>query len=1045
MPKLIQRTNTAGVGDRIESMKNPFLQRISLLILSIVSIASEVSSRAAAAPPRNLSFDQHIAPLLSSRCLSCHNATEKKGELNLTRQATTQAGGESGAAISAGSPDNSLLWQRIADDEMPPRQPLSVDEKELVRQWIKDGAVWGTDPIDPFRFSSDERGGYDWWSLQPIHRSDVPQVTRTDWPKSEVDRFVLSKLQAAGLAPAEQADGRILLRRLYFDLIGLPPMLKEAGGIWQEEVLGLAIDPKKFPGDPVSYAAVVDALLESPHYGERWGRHWLDVIRFGESQGFERNRIRHSAWRYRDWVIQALNADMPYDQFIRQQIAGDVLEPGSLDALIATGFLVCGTYDMVGYEMGSEEMKKAVRQDELEEMVAALGQSMLGLTINCARCHDHKFDPISQREYYQVAALLGGVTQEEKERQGITLKPGIEGNDDWTRHQDQHRRELASLEQMIRGKYGVFEGDENAIEGLQVLYLPDESAGKQLEDRSGVGSPLNLHAGRKTPFASSEPATKLIAAVKATNEFAIEAWLTSGKTDQSGPARIVTLSLDASQRNFTLGHDGNRFDLRFRNTTTDENGLPSMTSRDGNASTRKTHVVFTFGADSILRCYVDATQVANRHVDGDLSNWNDACQLAIGDELTGDRRWDGKLHFVAIYNKSLSPEQIQRNFASQSHDVRSMESLASLLVKASPDERTRYNELRQQLQRPQYTLPTQPFDGVAHVVIPKQPPISHTLIRGNSRTPGEVVSPRGLQAFSSAGLLGDFGLAPDAPEDERRVALAKWITDPRNPLTPRVMVNRLWHYHFGSGIVDTPSDFGFSGGRPSHPELLDWLAAKFVDGGWKLKDLQRLMVTSAAYRQKSNVRNPAAQEIDGDNRLLWRSNASRLDAESTRDAMLIVSGALNRKLGGPSYFDLEAKLEHNHTFGEPTGQFADNVNRRTIYRLWARCGNNPLLESLDCPDPSVMLPRRGQTITPVQSLSLLNNRFVEQCSEHLAARVRSEAGDDVVQQIQVLYRLTLWRAPVPRELELARRFVQQQTLSQLCVVMLNTNEFLFLE
>ena len=482
-------------------MTNPIVK----LFLSVVAITAMISGLAAADPPRNVFFDQQIAPLLSSRCLSCHNATEKKGELDLSRKATTQAGGESGAAIKAGDFGKSLLWQRIADDEMPPRQPLSVDEKELVRQWIAAGAVWGTDPIDPFRFSSDERGGYDWWSLQAIDRFDVPQVTSADWPRNEVDRFVLSKLQVAGLAPAEQADGRILLRRLYFDLIGLPPILKEAGGVWQEEVLGIAIDPKLFPGDSVSYAAVVDALLNSPHYGERWGRHWLDVIRFGESQGFERNRVRHNAWRYRDWVIQALNADMPYDQFIRQQIAGDVLEPDSLDALIATGFLVCGTYDMVGYEMGSEEMKKAVRQDELEDMVAALGQSMLGLTINCARCHDHKFDPISQREYYQVAALLGGVTQEENERQGITLKPGDEG-------------------------------DENAVEGLQVLYLPGESAGKQLEDRSGVGCPLNLHAGGKPPFASGEPATKLIAAVKATNEFAIEAWLTPGKADQSGAA-----------------------------------------------------------------------------------------------------------------------------------------------------------------------------------------------------------------------------------------------------------------------------------------------------------------------------------------------------------------------------------------------------------------------------------------------------------------------------------------------------------------------------
>ena len=749
-----------------------------LIVVFITLILARGAELRAAAPPESNSFDQKVAPLLASRCISCHNATEKKGGLNLLREAAARVGGDSGSVLIPGKPEESLLWERIASDEMPPKQPLSAAEKELVRRWISDGARWGIDPIDPFRFSTDDRAGYDWWSLQPIDQPDVPQVSRTNWPHNELDRFVLSMLEDAGLAPAAQADGRLLLRRLYFDVIGLPPVLKEERGKWWDETLGIEIDLDTFANDPMTYSAVVDALLDSPHYGERWGRHWLDVIRFGESQGFERNRVRHNAWRYRDWVIQALNRDMPYDEFLRQQIAGDVLKPDDLDALIATGYLVCGTYDMVGYQMGSAEMMKAVRQDELEDMVAALGQSMLGLTINCARCHDHKFDPISQREYYQVAALLGGVTQAVDERDGITL--------------------------------------------------------------------------------------------------------------------------------------------------------------------RKNHA--------------------------------DHGQL-------------------------------------QSED---------------------FSE-------------SQPFDGVAHVIIPKQPPTFHVLIRGNSRDPGEVVSPRGLRALSTAGLSGDFGLNSDAPEAERRVALTKWITDPRNPLTPRVMVNRLWHYHFGQGIVDSPSDFGFSGGRPSHPELLDWLARRFVDGGWKLKNLHRLILTSAAYRQASNVPNVAAEEKDGDNRLLWRGNARRLDGESTRDAMLAVSGALNRKLGGPSFYDVKAKLENDHNFGEPTGEFNAEVNRRTVYRLWARCGNNPLLESLDCPDPSVMLPRRSQTITPVQSLSLLNNRFVEQCAERLSERVRQEAGDNVDQQIGDLYRLLLLRSPEPRELELARAFVQKQTFLQLCVVMLNTNEFLFVE
>ena len=741
-------------------------QKLHVFALALVTLIVSVGSeRAFADPGENISFDQQIAPLLASRCLSCHNSTEKKGGLDLQREASAGGGGDSGAVITAGMPEKSLLWERIVSDEMPPKQPLSAQEKEIVRQWIVDGAQWGTDPIDPFRSSTADRAGYDWWSLQPITPPDLPWVENTDWPQNGIDRFVLSKLEAAQIPPAEQADSRTLLRRLYFDLIGLPPELKNEDGKWKEETLGIEFDPRSFQYYGASYNTVVDALLASPHYGERWGRHWLDVIRFGESQGFERNRVRHNAWRYRDWVIQALNSDMSYDEFLRQQIAGDVLKPDDLDGLIATGYLVCGTYDMVGYEMGSAEMKKVVRQDELEDMVAALGQSMLGLTINCARCHDHKFDPISQREYYQVAALLGGVTQAVDERSGIALR-----------------------------------------------------------------------------------------------------------------------------------------------------------STDGDA-----------------------------------------------------------------------------------------------------------------------------FDGVAHVPVLTQPSTFHVLIRGNSRDLGEVVSPRGLEAFSATGLSGDFGLNSDATDGERRVALAKWITDGRNPLTPRVIVNRLWHHHFGQGLVDSPSDFGFSGGGPSHPELLDWLARKLVDGGWKLKDLHRLIVTSATYRQSSNVHNVTAEERDGDNRLLWRANARRLDGESTRDAMLAVSGALNRKPGGPSFYDLTAKLEYNHTFGDPTGQFSDEVNRRTIYRLWARCGNNPLLESLDCPDPSVMLPRRSQTITPVQSLSLLNNRFVEQCAHSLSKRVRRDAVDDVDQQIRDLYQLLLLRNPELRELALARTFVQKQTLLQLCVVMLNTNEFLFVE
>lgn len=703
-------------------------------------------------PPRETPaakhFDSVVAPLLSRHCLECHNTTDAKGGLDLSRKTKAFAGGESGAAIKPGRPEESPLWQYVEADEMPKeRPPLSDEEKEILRQWVSAGAKWGTPDIDPFLASTDRRAGYDWWSFRPVRAVPPPEVEQTAWPHNEIDCFILAKLNAADLRPAPEADRRTLIRRLFFDLTGLPPSSGE-------------VDQFVADSDPLAYEKLVDRLLASPHYGERWGRHWLDVVRFGESQGFERNKIRENAWRYRDWVIGAWNADLPYDEFVRCQIAGDVLHPDDRDALIATGYHVCGSWDQVAHLEGSAAMQKAARQDHIEDLVATLGQTFLGLTINCARCHDHKFDPISQREYYQVAALLSGVTQQEKERENV--------------------------------------------------------------------------AGLKA----------------------------------------------------------------------------------------------------------------------------------------------------------------------------------------------------------------------AHVIIPEQPPVTFVLDRGDHRNPKAVVAPAGLQAVSATGLPADFRLSPDAPEAERRAALAAWLTDSRNPLTARVLVNRLWHYHFGRGIVETPSDFGFSGGRPSHPELLDRLADTLVAGGWRIKPIQRLIVTSATYRQASNVASEPSQTRDAENRLLWRANPRRLDGESIRDAVLAVGGALNAKIGGPSYRDMKVgggQMGTNAEFLGPTGEFGGEFNRRTVYRLWARAGDNPLLRSLDCPDPSVATPRRTYTVTPLQALSLLNNPLLEQSAANFAARLRSDAGADVDGQIAQAYGMALCRVPEPRELDAARQFVDQHGLEQFCLVLFNTNEFLHVE
>ncbi|MEZ6065606.1 MAG: DUF1553 domain-containing protein [Planctomycetaceae bacterium] len=338
------------------------------------------------------------------------------------------------------------------------------------------------------------------------------------------------------------------------------------------------------------------------------------------------------------------------------------------------------------------------------------------------------------------------------------------------------------------------------------------------------------------------------------------------------------------------------------------------------------------------------------------------------------------------------------------------------------------------------------FAGTAHVSYSEQPPTTYLLARGDYRQPRQAIPPAGLQAIEhAAGLPSDLALNSFASDAERRRALADWTSDPRNPLTARVFVNRVWYYHFGQGIVDTPSDFGFSGGAPSHPELLDWLAADFIASGWDVKALHRRIVMSRTYRQQSRVVNPKAEQIDSDNRLLWRANRQRLEGEEVRDAVLSVAGALNSQLGGPSFRDVNVALKQNHEFTTPTNEFNDDTCRRAIYRLWARSGNHPLLTGFDCPDPTVAAPRRARTITPLQALSLFNNRFMETVSKRFASRVEQQAGDDVASQVSAAWTLALQRPPSENELANAIRFLKQHGLAELCLTLVNTNEFLYVD
>ncbi len=829
---------------------------------AVLAEESPAFDRAVASVAASRSRETDVAVVLARNCLECHNTSDRKGGLDLTRREQALAGGDSGQVLKPGDPENSLLVQRIDVGEMPPkgRDKLSANDRKLLRDWVKDGAIWAADPIDPFLYTSTRRAGYNWWSLQPLRVVEPPSIARrgtressdalptTDGslttsatrPGNQIDDFILHRLERAGLKPSPEADRRRLIRRLSFDLIGLPPA--------PEEVEEFINDP-----DPRAYEHVVNRLLASPHYGERWARHWLDIVRFGESQGFERNKLRPSLWKYRDFVVEALNADLPYDDFMRWQIAGDVLRPDDPLAVVASGFLALGPYDLTAYNNGTPDMRAFAREEELEGLVGTVSQTFLGLTVNCSRCHDHKFDPITQREFYQISAALGG-TYQGGERESLTdaARPAIE-------------KRIAEL--------------QTEIEKLRSRHVPRD-----------------------------EP---------------------NGRTTANQDA-------DSDQK-----------------ATSNERSA-HHTERDGYAATQ-------------------------------------------GRDLAARRS--------------------------------RLESVMELLK-----------------------------GGPVHTTVPKQPSAWHVLARGDFKQPGEIVAPRGIASVT--GASPDWNLAENAPEADRRKALAEWIAHPSNPLTPRVIVNRLWGYHFGEGLVRTPSDFGFQGGLPSHPELLDWLAGQLIrpsDGpAWSLKRIQRLIVTSATYRQVSAGRRQetgsrgqetarTSQSVDADNRWLWHRPRHRLEAETFRDAVLAVSGDLDLKLGGPGYRDFKISSAGDNETYTVFDAIGSEFNRRSLYRTWVRAGTSPLLDTLDCPDPSVPTPRRSVTSTPLQALSLLNDVFIEHYAARFAERLRREAGDDATAQARRTYALAFARKPTPEEAAFGQQFIAEHGLAQFCVVVFNANEFLFVE
>jgi len=836
-------------------------------------------------------FMERVKPLLEMRCVSCHGPDKVKGGLRLDSRAAALKGGESGPALVPGKPAQSLIVQAVLharpDLEMPPKDKLTKADIAILELWIKDGAPWpetkiGTVSAEPEPGErigdawSDHRnpivrifGGQrlDLWSLKPIKQPTPPAVQDRRWIRTPIDEFVLARLENAGLKPSPRAGRRILARRVYFDLTGLPPTPQEI-----EEFLA--------DQSPDAYEKLVDRLLKSARYGEQWARWWLDAIRYSDSNGFDWDEFRPRAWQFRDYVIRSFNAGKPFDQFIREQLAGDELLAGpprnatERDYLIATGYLRLGPHDNSAASFNEQDRSRA---ELLADLVDTTGSAFLGLTMSCCRCHDHKYDPLSQADHFRLRAFFEPV----KFADDLPLDTAVE--------QDAIRGHNEEIERTIK------------------------------------------------PWQEQRDA--LVAGVK----------------DRLRSQRIAKLA----------------------------------------------------GEEQEL-----------------LKLSKDQCTTEQKEKI----------------------EALEKKVA-----VRDKEVLAALTV----DEKSKHDGLSKEIEglkrrKRDFTLGLLMTDNADRI------PVTRILYQGDHKQERAPVVPGFLSALdpNPAAIL-----KPANPKTTgRRLSLANWIVSKGNPLTARVIVNRVWQNHFGEGLVATANDFGLAGAKPTHPELLDWLASEFVRHGWSLKELHRLIVTSATYCQVSSPSAEAgarAAVVDANNHLLWRQNLRRLTAEQLRDSLLAVAGTLQESSGGPpAWPELPAEiLQANPAFLDDNAEKtkgwypspAGQRNVRSIYVVQKRTVRVPFMETFDLPENSVSCARRAQSIVPPQAHALLNGALAIQAARDFAARVERAVPDDKPRQVETAFSVTLQRRPSSDERRACLMFLRGRTLTELCRALLNLNEFIYVD
>lgn len=928
--RLHVRTDTI----RMNSGRVTKTMRISAVLAMLVSAWIAATSRAGDAP----TFSREILPIFRKHCWSCHG-DRSKGDLDLRQLALILRGGDSGAAVVAGQPNQSVLWKRIRDREMPPgKDKLSDGDQETIRRWIESGAFAG----DASAAATTESSPL--WSLQPIRRPAVPEVAKADpRVRNPIDAFLLQMLRSRGLKMAPEADRATLIRRLSFDLTGLPPS--------PNAIANFVADRSERADERLA-----DELLASPAFGERWARHWLDIVRFAESDGFETNQPRPNAWPYRDYVIRALNENRPYDRFVAEQLAGDAL---GVDA--ATGFLVAGAYDQVkSPDVGLTLQQRA---DELHVIAATTGSTFLGLTVGCARCHHHKFDPISHTDYHAFVAIFAGVHH---------------GNRSVETPEEARKREHQVAE--LRSALGALDRE---IDDAEPLAEPQGPAG----GRSAVNARRNVER-----FAPTQ-ARMVRFTVEATNN--LEPCIDELEVFSAGPnSRNVAIGAKATSSGDFPGAEIHK--LAHIN--------------DGRYGNSRSWI-----SNEIGRGWVQL-------------QWSEP---AVIDRIVWARDRESKFRdrLPTAYRIELALNASEWTTVATSTDRQPFDPKTKPKKPASPLDKKRI-ELELQLKDAERVPAI--YTGTF-----RTPEPIHRLHRGDPMQKREAIAPGGL-----ASVTPKMTLPAEASDRERRQSLAQWIADPANPLPARVMVNRLWHYHFGRGLVETPGDFGRQAAKPTHPELLDWLASEFIASGWDMKHIHRLIVQSTAYRQ-SSAENPAGLDADAENRLLWRFSRRRLEAETIRDSVLAVSGALDRKMGGPGFDLFEPNTNYVKVY-VPKKSFGPAEWRRMIYQNRPRMQPDDTFGAFDCPDAGQIAPRRPASTTPLQALNLLNSPFMLQQADLLADRLRKEAGNDVGSQADRGFLLCFGREPIDVERNAAGRLIREHGLSAFCRAMFSANEFLFI-